>query len=212
MRKKKILLFFLLLFLVGCAVIFICDRKVSNAAKGKLFSNVDSIPFNRVGLLLGTAKYLSGDSINPFYINRIDAAAKLIKAGKIRYLIISGDHGRPDYDEPSQMRADLISRGIDSNIIFPDFAGFRTFDSVVRARDVFGQDSLTIISQPFHNQRAIYIASRENIFAIGFNAEDVGKSLGFKVKMREKLARVKVFMDYLFKKKPKFLGPTVTIK
>lgn len=109
------------------------------------------------------------------------------------------------------MRNDLIAAGIDSTIIFRDYAGFRTFDSMIRAREIFGQTSLTIISQPFHNQRAIYIASRESINAIGFNAKDVGGSNGIKVQTREKLARVKVFVDYIFGVKPKFLGPKVEI-
>ncbi len=109
------------------------------------------------------------------------------------------------------MRSDLISAGIDSNIIFLDYAGFRTFDSVIRAKEVFGQNAFTIISQPFHNQRAVFIASGEDVAAIGFNARDVSRSFGFKVQAREKLARVKVFIDYLLGKGPKFLGPGVHI-
>jgi len=160
---------------------------------------------------LGTAKYLSGKRDNPYYTYRIEAATKLIKAGKIKYLIISGDNSKENYDEPTDMRTDLIRAGIDSTIIYLDYAGFRTFDSIVRAKEVFGQDSLTIISQFFHNQRAIFIASKEKISAIGFNATDVTNSKAFKVQVREKFARVKVFMDYLFGRKPKFLGPAVKI-
>jgi len=109
------------------------------------------------------------------------------------------------------MRSDLISSGIDSSIIYLDYAGFRTFDSIIRTKEIFGQDSITIISQAFHNQRAIFIASKEKISAIGFNAKDVNKSAGFKVQVREKLARVKVFIDYLFGKKPRFLGQKIII-
>ena len=109
------------------------------------------------------------------------------------------------------MRADLMAAGIDSSVIFLDYAGFRTFDSVVRLKEIFSQDSVTIISQPFHNERAIYLATKEGIHAIGFNAADVSAKNGFLVHLREKLARVKVFVDYFIGQKPKFLGSKVVI-
>jgi len=208
---RKRLFVIILLILLPVLTIYFCNKKVNDAAEGKLYKDVNSIPFNRVGLLLGTAKYLSNKSINPYYAYRIEAAKNLIKARKIKFLIISGDNSRKDYDEPTQMRTDLINSGIDSAIIFLDYAGFRTFDSIVRAKEVFGQSSLTVISQQFHNERAIFIASKENMSAIGFNANDVSKSIGLKVQLREKFARVKVFMDYLFGKKPKFLGPKIVL-
>ena len=82
---------------------------------------------------------------------------------------------------------------------------------MVRLREIFGQDSVTVISQPFHNERALYIAAREGISAVGFNAKDVAKDAGAPVQAREKLARVKLFLDYLFHKKPKFLGEKVVV-
>jgi SanA protein len=210
-RKKTILRLLVVGILVMAGIIYFCNKKVNNAATGKIYTDVNAIPFNKVGLLLGTTRFLSGKRPNPYYNFRIEAAAELIRAGKIKYLIISGDNSRTDYDEPTDMRADLIRAGVDSTIIYLDYAGFRTFDSVVRAREIFGQDSITIISQFFHNQRAIFIASKEKISAIGFNARDVSGSNGFKVQLREKFARVKLFIDYLFGKKPKFLGPVIRI-
>ena len=201
----------LVIFVITVLTIVICNRVIENAASGKLYSDTESIPFNKVGLLLGTSKYLKHGAVNPYYYFRIEAAVKLLKAGKIRYIIVSGDNGHQEYNEPVQMQTDLIKAGIDSSVIYLDYAGFRTFDSIVRLKEIFSQDSVTIISQQFHNERAIYIASREGISAIGFNAEDVGKNAGFKVQVREKLARVKVFVDYLFGKKPKFLGQKVVI-
>jgi len=109
------------------------------------------------------------------------------------------------------MKADLVKKGIDSSIIYLDYAGFRTFDSVVRLKEIFGQDSVTINSQPFHNERAIYIASGQNISAIGFNARDVNIKMGLRVQLREKLARVKVFIDLISGKEPRFLGDKVLI-
>ena len=164
-----------------------------------------------MGLLLGTGKLLSNGYENLYYRYRINAAADLWKAGKIKYLVISGDNSRKGYDEPSDMRADLMLLGVDSAAIYLDYAGFRTFDSIVRLREIFGQTKVTIISQLFHNQRAIYIAKREGIEAIGFNARDVSQKIGWRVKFREKLARVKVFVDFVTGKKPKFLGEKVLI-
>lgn len=212
MRKRKILLYSLLVLIPVCLIaIFLCNRIISNTAKGKLYTDIKSIPYNRVGLLLGTSKFLNSGYRNYYYDYRIEAATRLLKEGKIKYLIISGDNGRKEYNEPEDMRADLMAAGIDSSVIFLDYAGFRTFDSIVRLKAIFSQDSVTIISQPFHNERAIYLATKEGIHAVGFNAADVSTKQGFRVQMREKLARVKVFVDYWIGKKPKFLGSKVVI-
>ena len=180
-------------------------------SKGKLYSRPDVIPFNKVGLLLGTSKYLVDGRPNLYYLFRIQAAVELYKHGKIKYIIVSGDNGTTDYNEPEDMRNDLIAQGVDASHIYLDHAGFRTFDSIVRLKRIFGQESVTIISQPFHNERAIYIASKEGIAAIGFNARDINSGAGLKVQVREKFARVKVFLDYLFGKEPKFLGEKILI-
>lgn len=192
-------------------IIYCCDKIIQKNSDKKLYNSTADIPYNKVGLLLGTGKFLKNGSQNPYYNYRIVAASELIKSGKIKYLIISGDNSRQDYNEPEQMKESLIQTGIDSNIIYLDYAGFRTYDSMIRLREIFGQTSATIISQPFHNQRAIYIGMKEGITAIGYNARDVNKNNGLKMQIREKLARVKVFIDHIFGKKPKFLGEKVII-
>ena len=130
----------------------------------------------------------------------------------MKYIIISGDNSKKEYNEPQMMKEDLVSSGIDSTIIYLDYAGFRTFDSVIRAREIFGQNSFTIISQRFHNERALFITNAEGMDAIAFNARDVSKRYGFKVQLREKFARVKVFIDYLLGIDPKFLGEKIKIE
>ncbi len=211
MRRRRIFMIFIILTILVTIAILAADSTIRNAAKGKLYSETTAIPYNKVGLLLGTGKYLENGFLNYYYQYRIDAATSLMKAGKIKYLVISGDNSRKDYNEPETMRQDLIQRGIDSNLIYLDYAGFRTFDSIIRLREIFGQTSATIISQPFHNERAIFIAGKESINAIGFNARDVRGRAGLGLQLREKLARVKVYVDYLTNKKPKFLGPRVII-
>jgi SanA protein len=212
MRKRRLILLSLAaLILFALLAIFVCNELVENAAEGKLYSNASELPYNKVGLLLGTAKHLQGGFENPYYRYRIDAALEVLRAGKITYIVVSGDNSTKEYNEPQMMRDDLIKAGIDSSVIYLDYAGFRTFDSMVRLREIFSQDAVTVISQRFHNERALFIASREEIEAVGFNARDVSSSAGFKVQVREKLARVKVFVDYLFSNEPKFLGEKVVI-
>ena len=209
--KKWLIISLSTTFIVILIVVYYCNKTIENASKGKLYDDVNKVPFNSVALLLGTSKYLSRHTLNPYYTYRIIAAVSLIKAHKVKYIIISGDNSTESYNEPYRMRTDLMREGIDSSIIYLDFAGFRTFDSMIRLKEIFGQDSVTVISQQFHNERALYIAERENIYAIGFNAKDVPTSLGFKVQLREKLARVKVFLDYIFSTKPHFLGKKIPL-
>jgi SanA protein len=212
MGKKKIFLYSsFFVIIITFFIIFFCNKIITDTAAGKLYVDADIIPFNKVGLLLGTSKYIANGNVNPFFYNRIQAAVRLIKAGKIKYIIVSGDNSRANYNEPEAMREDLIQAGIDSLVIFLDYAGFRTFDSIVRLREIFNQNSVTIISQQFHNERAIYIASKEGINAVAFNAKDVSEREGLHIQLREKFARVKVFIDYLFNKKPKYLGAKVII-
>ena len=212
MKFLRISIRIVVIFIIAAfAAIFICNKIINNYAEDKMYNDVNKIPYNKTGILLGTSKYLQNGYINYYYKYRIDAATELMKAGKIKYIIVSGDNGRHTYNEPDEMRKDLIANGIDSNKIYCDYAGFRTFDSMVRLKEIFSQDSVTIISQPFHNARALYIAKQQGIAAIAFNAKDVNADAGFKTNTREKFARVKLFVDNVINTKPKFLGKKVII-
>lgn len=198
--------------LFSILAIFFSHLIVEKSTSKLLYSSADSIPKNHVGLLLGTNKYLSNGNINLYYKYRISAASELYKKGKVDYIIVSGDNSVKNYNEPAQMRDDLIINGVPADKIILDYAGFRTLDSVVRSRDVFGQTNITIISQPFHNRRAIFIASNKNINAIGYNAREVKLKYGIKVQIRELFARVKLMIDlYIISKDPKFLGEKIII-
>ena len=176
-----------------------------------MYTDVKSIKKNKVGLLLGTSKLLANGRINLYYQFRVDAAVALYKAGKINFILVSGDNSTVDNDEPTDFKNDLIKKGVPAEKIILDYAGFRTLDSVVRAKEIFGQSEITIISQQFHNERAIYLAEKYDISAIGFNAKDVSGRYGYKVQLREYLARTKVFVDLVFGVKPKFLGKKIVI-
>jgi len=193
-------------------LIFAINTLVEQKVNPYLFDDINSVPKNKVGLLLGTSKYTGGGKyINYYYKYRLEAAKALFDADKIEYILISGDNATRYYDEPTQMRKDLIAMGIpDSNIVL-DYAGFRTLDSVVRAKKVFKTKQLTVISQKFHNQRAIYIGKYKDMKMIGFNAKDISIRAGFKTQIREKLARVKMMLDLITNKEPKFLGDEIEI-
>ncbi|MEP3373199.1 MAG: ElyC/SanA/YdcF family protein [Maribacter dokdonensis] len=209
---KKILKILGLLFILLVFVIFTCNIIISNTAEGKTFTDISSTPKNRVGLVLGTSNKLTNGSPNPYYTYRINATKALYNAGKIEFILVSGDNGSIYYNEPDTFKKDLIKAGIPERAIFLDYAGFRTLDSMFRAKFIFGLNNVTVISQKFHNERAIYIAKQKGLNAIGFNAQDVSTSQGIKVQLREYLARVKVFIDMLLNTQPKFYGTTIEIK
>ena len=155
--KKKIKI---LIWLTGCltiiciALTLICNQIVVNNAEGKVFSDIDSIKYNKVGLLLGTTPQARFDRItNYFFIYRIDAAEQLYKAGKIGKILISGDENSLDgINETECMRDSLVARGVPASNIILDGKGYRTINSVINANKVYGLKSFTIISQEFHNE------------------------------------------------------------
>ncbi len=190
-------------FAVVClALMLICNQIVVNNAEGKVFSDIDSIKYNKVGLLLGTTPQARiGRITNAFFTYRIDAAEQLYKARKIEKILISGDENSLDgINEPECMRDSLMARGVPANAIILDGKGYRTICSVINANKVYGLKSFTIISQKFHNERAIYQAEHlgldvENIQA--YNAKDPKSRRAYLTTIREYFARVKMFMDLI---------------
>lgn len=209
--KKRYLSLLLILLIVLCGIICYCNIHIKNYAHPYIYDRADSIPACNVGLLLGTSPTLKSGRNNLYFDYRIAATANLFHAGKINYILISGDNRKHTYNEPEEMKKALLLQGIPDSVIYLDYAGLRTLDSVVRAKEIFGQDSLIIISQQFHNERAIYLAGQYGIHANGFNASDVNIYAGFKTQTRELLARVKVFVDIVLQKQPRHLGEKVHI-
>ncbi|ENY72590.1 SanA protein [Aeromonas diversa CDC 2478-85] len=213
MKKFALILLATLCLLLALSLLLLTYGEWRVSKTGHLtYDRVDDVPYNRVAVVLGTSKYLVGGGRNPYFSNRIRAAAQLYNNGKVDYLIVSGDNATVQYNEPRLMRRALIRAGIPASAIYMDFAGFRTLDSVVRAKEVFGQSSYTIVSQKFHNERAIFIARRFGIDAIGFNASDVAPNEGIKTRVREIFARFMSLLDlYVLDKEPKFLGEPIAI-
>ncbi len=210
MKRLKYILLLSIISLLG--VIILCDYRISFTTKEYLYTDVSAIPYNKVGLVLGTSKYARNGRGNLYFQGRVQAVVDLFEANKISFVIVSGDNGTKEYNEPQDMKEALMAKGIPENKIFLDYAGFRTFDSVIRANKIFGQTDFTIISQQFHNERAIFIARQKGLNAIGFNAKDVEGYNSLRTRAREKLARVNVFTDLLINKQPKFLGEPITIE
>ncbi len=192
--------------------IYICNIWVEKSTENQIYNTVETTPHNKVGVILGTSKYASGGRINLYYKYRINAAAELFHAKKIDFIIVSGDNAVKDYNEPKQMKQSLIEKGVPANRIQEDYAGFRTLDSVLRAKEVFGQNHYTIISQPFHNKRALFISNYHGHNAIAFNAKKVAYRYSFKTNIREYFARVKAVLDlYVLKTEAKFYGDKIEL-
>lgn len=191
--------------------VYVSNHIINTTSRPHIYTEVSDIPYNKVGLLLGTAPFLRSGHPNPYFNYRIEAATALFHAGKIKYILVSGDNRRNDYNEPEEMKKALVAAGIPEDRIIADYAGLRTLDSIIRAHRIFGLNRFTVISQEFHNERAIYIARQHNLHAIGYNAKDVDSYAGLRTKARELLARVKVFVDVLTDKAPKHLGERIEI-
>lgn len=168
---------------------------------------VDQAPARRVALVLGTSPQLADGRGNHYFTARIAAAVRLYRAGTVERLLVSGDNHRAGYDEPTEMRAALLAAGIPDAAIRRDYAGFRTLDSVVRAKEVFGLDRCLIVSQHFHNLRALYLARSIGLDAVAADAADPPTSV-LRLWLRERLARVACVLDiHVFGTGPRFLGP-----
>lgn len=172
-----------------------------------VYTDADRVPFNAVGMVLGTSKMTRSGNPNLHFVTRMDATAELFHKGKIQHIILSGDNMTRYYDEPKAMKAELLLRGVPEYSMTLDTAGFRTFDSVVRLKQVFGVTSCTIISEKYHVHRAVFISRHHDLNAIAYAADDVPFLYGIRSRSREILARVKAVLDlYLLETKPVSAG------
>ncbi|MEM1059549.1 MAG: ElyC/SanA/YdcF family protein [Verrucomicrobiota bacterium] len=173
-----------------------------------VYRNLEALPSKKVGLVLGTSPRVKGGQRNTYFTQRMDAAAALFQADKIRHIIVSGDNRSRYYNEPKYMRDALLERGVPREAITLDYAGFRTLDSMVRAKRVFGQSSIIVITNDFHLNRAIFIGREHHEDVIGFAAGDQGGWKGLRHHGREVGSRVLAFLDvYFLDTQPYYPGP-----
>jgi SanA protein len=198
-------------FGVGSALVVGCHYWVEAVAGPFCHGDLAQVPKMKAAVVLGCAPTIQGRP-NLFFTKRMEAAVRLHQSGKVEALIVSGDNGSKEYDEATAMKVALVKVGIPEKAIYLDYAGFRTLDSVVRAKEVFGQEAFVVVSQRFHNERAVFLARQSGIHAVGYDAADLRGSRGLMTHLREYLARVQAVLDVtLLGTQPKFLGEAVVI-
>jgi SanA protein len=198
---------FVSLFVFVVMLVVVSNIWIISSTESRVFSDLTKLPEHRVALVLGTSHKSMDGGPNPFFAFRMKTAVELYKLGKIDHFILSGDNRTKYYNEPNEMKKALIKGGVPSSAITLDFAGLRTLDSVVRSKQVFGQNKITIITQSFHSYRALFISEFYDIDAVAMVAENPELDRTFKVLLREYLARTVAVLDlYVFKTAPKHLG------
>ncbi|CAM2834382.1 ElyC/SanA/YdcF family protein [Vibrio mytili] len=205
--KRLALILSIAIFSLFVSVIAI-DRWVVLQAKDKIFTDYNQLPQHEVAVVLGTSKYI-GKTLNTYYTHRINAAIDLYDKGKVKQFLLSGDNAHRSYNEPWTMKRDLLKANVPEQFIHLDYAGFRTLDSIVRAKKIFASERFLIVTQRFHCERALFIADAYNIDAQCFAvAGPEANTQIVSMRMRELLARVKAFLDlYIINTQPRFLGP-----
>ncbi|MDR0824066.1 MAG: YdcF family protein [Prevotella sp.] len=210
-QLKLVLLITSIIFILMVFVILFANLKIARDAKSHVYDDVENIPAQKAALVLGAAKNI-GNRPNLYFTYRIQAAKKLYDSGKVKAFVVSGDNSRKNYNEAEDMRQALIEAGVPDSIIHADYAGLRTLDSVVRMYEIFGQKSFIVVSQQFHNERAVFLAQYYGLTAYGYNAKDLSlNQSSYRTKIRELFARVKVFIDIATGKEPKYLGEKIDI-
>jgi SanA protein len=199
--------------ILGALVIAGANGWILTRASDRIFANPTTTPANDVALVLGTSRVAAdGVSANPFFHGRLDAAAELYRVGKVKHLLLSGDNSRVGYDEPTWMREELVRRGVPESATTLDYAGFRTLDSMARAKMVFGLSRCTVVTDDFHLARALFLAQAQGVEAIGCQSAPVPWKWSKKTRIREFASRTVACLDvYVLHTQPHFCGPRVEL-
>ncbi len=206
---KRIILIIGILVVVGIIIVLGINLFVKNSVKDKIVDE-NSLDKNYDAILVLGAGLRNGKP-SPVLKDRLDMAYKLYEDGYSKKIIVSGDHGKKYYDEVNVMKNYLLDKGVDSNNIFMDHAGFSTYDSVYRAKEIFLANKIIIVTQQFHLYRSLYIAKQLKLDAVGVSATLRDYSGSVKFEIREILARDKDFVKSIFKPEPKYLGDTISV-
>ncbi|MEC6831364.1 ElyC/SanA/YdcF family protein [Photobacterium toruni] len=208
MKLLNIIRITAVLLIIFVATLLLLDRWVSAQTESQIYHDPAKLPAYNIGLVLGTSKYIA-KTLNPYYTYRMSAAIDLYNKHKVDVFLVSGDNAHRSYNEPRTMKRDLLKAGVAKNEIVLDYAGFRTLDSVVRAKKVFDTNHFVIITQQFHCERALFIADHYNINATCLAVQEPRRGIAsFKIRVREVFARVKAIIDlFILHEQPKFLGP-----
>ncbi len=192
-------------------MVILINLYILKSTGGQIFYSQDNLSKKQVALLLGARVYSNGN-LSHVMQDRAETAIEIYKLGKVSKILISGDHGTSEYDEVNTIKDYLLERGVKGEDIFTDHAGFDTYDSVYRARDIFKVSSMIIVTQKFHLPRAVYIADSLGIDSAGIVADKRDYRDKERNQIRESVARVKAFLNVSFRAKPKFLGEVISIE
>src|SRR5690606_8699008 len=205
MRKAKKVL--LLLILVAVLLVVVSNIWMVMSTREAVYTDIGTVPARKVALVLGTSHRTQTGGPNPYFEKRIETASDLYHSGKAIHCILSGDNSSQDYDEPLEMKKALVRKGVPESAITLDYAGLRTLDSSVRSKEVFGQERIIIITQPFHCYRALFISRFYEMEAVAMVAEEPAFDKSRNVRIREYFARTKAVLDlYVLGTSPRFLG------
>ena len=207
---KKILKILVLAGVVILVFGFMISFKIEKSSRNFVFSEAKDVPETQVALVLG-ARVWQNDILSHTLQDRVDTSIELYKLGKVKKFLLSGDHGREEYDEVNAMKKYLLEKGVPAKDIFLDHAGFDTYDSIYRAKEIFEVESVTIVTQEFHLPRSVYVAKSLDIKAYGVVADKRIYLMAKRNALREKVAQQKAFFNCLFNSKPKFLGDKIPI-
>ncbi len=211
LRRRAILLAALALLIAGSLTMLI-RRHILSSTAPHIYA-LETVPHRPVALVLGAKVW--GDRPSHMLEDRLAAALALYEAGRCDKLLLSGAHHRDDYDEVGVMRRWLEERGVPADDLYLDHAGLRTFDSMVRAKQVFGAEQVIVISQDFHVPRAIYIGRTIGLDAIGVAAPAgyvYPRALHRRNALRERVAQARAWLDiHVLATKPKFAGPPIDL-
>lgn len=209
-RTRRIITFFLNSGIGLLGFIIISNVIVVAISSQKTYDTIANTPTKPVALVLGTSSHTTQGHANRYFSERMETAAKLYKSNKVKKIIVSGDHRSRYYNEPHKMKKTLINHGVPSNIIIIDDAGYNTIESILRLKQVFSFEEVIIVSQKYHNFRAVFMALAQGIDAVAINADAQDSQAGFKQLFREFLARPKAIFDVVIRRKPTFLGKQLT--
>jgi len=205
--RRRLLVVAAVALVTGTATVLSCVWYVDRGAHGHIYS-ADDVPAAPVALVLGALVDADGTP-SAFLTARLELAKRLYDTGKVRVLLVSGDHSRPDYDEPDTMRAWLVAHGVPERVVVVDYAGFDTYDSCARANRIFGVRQAVVVTQTYHVDRAVTLCRHLGIDATGVGDDSV-RSRWFswwRASIRERGACVKAVLDIATGPDPKFLGP-----
>ena len=211
MLKKRLLIIAAVLAALAAGTVFVPDIIVVSSAKDRIITADEAAELENTDCVLILGAGVRNGSPTPMLRDRLITGISLYKSGAAPKIIMSGDHGREDYDEVNVMKSYAVENGVPDSDVFMDHAGFSTYDSIYRAKAVFEADNIIIVTQKYHLYRALYIADKLGVNAVGVSADLDDYSGQLKRDLREIAARDKDFFSCLFKPEPKYLGEKIPV-